>query len=314
MLIQIQFTSTPRHPMTSISPLSEEEQLSFVFVDRSQMVPMRTVSQDMSPFVPASEDPGTGLLDLDIPVLLHRSHRALSQRLLFPYEDVQYSSYGFDLINPSASFHFIALNNTPTADSTVTGIEEAVKNLHSTWKEGDYAPIDWHALKFLIENQDYAGEHFMEVVKRQYRKYKKVTLLFADLLYGGPNREPLYILWEYVVGEEMGTLKLAQNVRTHDLAKGEVFIMVVAEISQVKGGHVMENIVFTEQVQALRRENAGPTSAASTTEAVDYENDPRYAFRLAEWINSGLPTREEFIQKHGANAYALVGVVPVGKR
>ena len=115
-----------------ISPSSLPLQLSFDFMDGFPAVSSRPGVQLSDWIIPNSSDPGTHLLGLQgFPVLIHRSHSLFSQYFTVPFSEVFYRQYHFEYIDPDASLLTFALDNAPTADSSVTLIDEAFNHMVS---------------------------------------------------------------------------------------------------------------------------------------------------------------------------------------
>lgn len=136
---------------------------------------------------------------------------------------------------------------------------------------------------------------FKETVRHRYRGYNRVTMVFADSIRGGVNKEPLYVLWELSVKSGNEQFKLAQNVRLHDLARGQTFVMCCVELKQQ--GSAVENVIFTEDVSKRRSE-------ARADDAMRLDKDTKYVLRFDEWTKSGL-SREDFIRSRGKEAFRL---------
>ena len=153
--------------------------------------------------------------------------------------------------------------------------------------------MDWYAFAFLLEQQQ-SGEDFLAALRRRYCKYKKVTIVFADVLRGGPNQEPLYVLYDLNVSkpESQGEFRLSQNVAPYHLSHGQTFVTCCVEKSRV----------------ILREENVSPvkkTQNDSHAKVNISDNDSRFAFDLAGFIASGYVSQEEFVRVRGLGAYKV---------
>ena len=273
------------------------EQLSFDFLSSypvsGRSGPFGIKADDF--YIPNVEDPGTMRLGLGIPILIPRSDRAFRDFFEIPYDDLDYPKYRFNLIEPSASIMTFCIDDTPTADSSTTCIEGAFKNLEGSWKSGNLVPLDWYSFVFLFLEQIKSVEKFTAMIRAKYKRYRKVTLVFADEIKGGPNKEPLYVLWEYNIAKGTEEFKLSQTVQPHCLERGETFIMACVERTVQRGPERFDNVVFVNDVQTELK-------IQSTERAIHLESDSRFAFNMKKFVTSGL-TRDEFIRQYGTDAF-----------
>jgi hypothetical protein len=198
------------------------------------------------------------------------------------------------------------LDNVPTGDSSdqKTSLSEAQETLKNFWRERRFIALDVFSFAEVVYAREGGYTQFLERLRAQYQPYfHTVIILFADQVRLG--QEEYHVVLRIDDGCQRATLTAYPGDKTFDLGaqQREAILMacVPAEAVILRPDFVMPKPQLVQpKQQALP---SMPTLALP--EVVDYENDPRYAFRFSDWTNSGL-TRDQFVLERGANAYVLI--------
>ncbi len=246
---------------------------------------------------------------LDLFVLVERPQETLREQLPVSLKaiDQDPSGYPIQFLQKWGVVPLLfPLDNIPSGDSVdqKTSLSEAKATLMNFWREFKFAPLDAFSFAEVVNTRDGDYAQFLERLRLQYQPYfHTVIILFADQVRLG--QEEYHVVLRIDEGCQRATLTAYPGDKTFNLAaqQREVILMacVPAEAVILRPDFVRPNLQLIEpKSQAL------PSAPAlAPAEIVDYENDPRYALRFSDWTNSGL-TRDEFVQKMGANAYVLV--------
>lgn len=145
-----------------------------------------------------------------------------------PFAETKFEPCQFDHMKRNALISTQTLDNRPEVDYDATTLENAYTSLNRFWADGVFVPLDWRAFTLLLSCRDLGEEKFLELVDQKYKHFRKITIVFADVIYGGCNSERLYLLWSFIrrkQGLEFG-FKITQSEPVYHLGSGETFISV----------------------------------------------------------------------------------------
>ena len=173
------------------------------------------------------------------------------------------------------------------------------------WKEFKFAPLDTFSFAEVVNTRDGDYARFLERLWCQYQPYfHTVIILFADVVRLG--EEEYHVVLRIDEGCQKVTLTAYPGETTFNLAatQREAILMACVPAEAV----ILHPDFVRPQPQLIQLKPQALPRAPSMVlpeVSVDYENDPRYTLRLADWVKSGL-TRDDFVQQWGSNAYVLV--------
>lgn len=146
-----------------------------------------------------------------------------------PFVETQREPYRFEVMSFSAPLSTQTLDNTPILEPYQTWLSQAFASQSNFWNDESEGviPLDWGAFILLLRTRECGEEQFLSLIDHKYHRYTKITLVFADVIYGGRDRQRLYLIWTLKrkkEGFDCG-FKICQDF-AYQLAKGETFITV----------------------------------------------------------------------------------------
>lgn len=249
---------------------------------------------------------------LDLFVLVERPEKTLREQLPSGLAKIEQDPSGYPIqflqkwgVEPL----LFPLDNIPIGDPSdqKTSLSEAKATLMNFWREFKFAPLDVFSFAEVVNTRDGDYTQFLERLRLQYQPYfHTVIILFADVVQLG--QEEYHVVLRIDEGCQRVTLTAYPGEKTFSLAatQREAILMACVPAEAV----ILRPDFARPQPQLVQlKEQALPFACAPAPYlpevAVDYENDPRYTLRLADWVKSGL-TRDDFVQQWGSNAYVLV--------
>lgn len=184
-------------------------------------------------------------------------------RVESPFVETHFEPHQFDVMSFNAPLSTQTLDNTPVLEPYQTWLNQAFASQANFWrkqKDGGLVPLDWGAFVLLLRANELGEEKFLSLIDNQYHRYSKITLVFADVIYGGRDRQRLYLIWTLKrkkEGFECG-FRICQDF-VYQLGKGETFITACIPRSAVEFPEKKRNPkLFTES--EARVSTLGPKS------------------------------------------------------
>lgn len=294
--------------MNATSSLSAMIMVQMVFA-LGIPLPAETCTREVEPPQEQMDVVGDLTNQLDLFVLVERPEETLREQLPSSLAGIEQDPLGYPIqflqkwgVEPL----LFPLDNIPMGDSDQkTSLSEARATLMNFWKQFKFAPLDAFSFAEVVNTREGDYARFLERLRLQYQPYfHTVIILFADVVRLG--QEEYHVVLRIDEGCQRVALTAYPGEKTFSLSatQREAILMACVPAEAVI---LRPDFVRPQPELVQLKQQALPCVPAMVLPevSVDYENDPRYTLRLADWVKSGL-TRDDFVRQLGANAYVLV--------